>query len=187
MRPSRLQTIPKNILSHDRGPMPMKSLLLLPTLLAALWLTAPFHSALSAEDGPVRVLFLGHEATHHPSNDYYPMLAKALGREAIYFDYVVPLLRRHWEMRITSIDLMRFFYANHGEITPTQWANLLQFVEKGHGFLPIHCASWCFANEPGFDQLVGGRFAHHRTGVFTPLTVRPEHVAIKDTRSGGMG
>ncbi len=28
----------------------MKSLLLLPTLLAALWLTAPFHSALSAEE-----------------------------------------------------------------------------------------------------------------------------------------
>ncbi len=158
----------------------MKSLLFLPTLLAALWLKAPFHSAFSAEDGPVRVLFLGHEATHHPSNDYYPMLAKALGREAIYFDYVTSV-----EEALGNADYLNRFdalllYANHGEITPTQWANLLQFVEKGHGFLPIHCASWCFANEPGFDQLVGGRFAHHRTGVFTPLTVRPEHVAIKD-------
>ena len=123
----------------------MKSLLFLPTLLATLWLTAPFHSAFSAEDGPVRVLFLGHEATHHPSNDYYPMLAKALGREAIYFDYVTSV-----EEALGNADYLNRFdalllYANHGEITPTQWANLLQFVEKGHGFLPIHCASWCLS------------------------------------------
>ena len=107
----------------------------------------------------MRVLFLGHEATHHPSNDYYPMLAKALGREAIYFDYVTSV-----EEALGNADYLNRFdalllYANHGEITPTQWANLLQFVEKGHGFLPIHCASWCFANEPGFDQLVGGRLS----------------------------
>ena len=117
---------------------------------------------------PVRVLFLGHEATHHPSDDYYPMLAKALGREAIYFDYVTSV-----EEALGNADYLNRFdtlllYANHGEITPTQWANLLQFVEKGHGFLPIHCASWCFANEPGFDQLVGGRFAHHRTECSPP-------------------
>ena len=25
--------------------------------------------------GPVRILFLGHEAEHHPSDAYYPMIA----------------------------------------------------------------------------------------------------------------
>ena len=38
--------------------------------------------------GAIRVLFLGHESEHHNSNKFYPMLAKGLGRDAIYFDYV---------------------------------------------------------------------------------------------------
>ena len=43
-------------------------------------------SLILVEAGPLRVLFLGHPAKHHNSNEYYPMLAKALGRDAIYFD-----------------------------------------------------------------------------------------------------
>ena len=38
--------------------------------------------------GPIRVLFLGHESEHHDSSQYFPMLQQALGRDAIYFDYV---------------------------------------------------------------------------------------------------
>ena len=38
---------------------------------------------LLTEAGPIRVLFLGHPAKHHNSNEYYPMIAKALGRDAI--------------------------------------------------------------------------------------------------------
>ena len=57
--------------------------------LLALALTFSLSTSLLGRptEGPVRILFLGHEATHHPSNDYYPMLAEALGRDAIYFDY----------------------------------------------------------------------------------------------------
>ena len=59
--------------------IPMKNLLSLLTLSLLVALL---------EAGPVRVLFLGHESQHHNSNEYYPILAKALGRDAIYFDYV---------------------------------------------------------------------------------------------------
>ncbi len=38
--------------------------------------------------GPVRVLFVGHEAEHHNSGAYAPMLMQALGRDGIWFDYV---------------------------------------------------------------------------------------------------
>ena len=38
-----------------------------------------------AEAGPIRVLFLGHPAKLHNSNEYYPMLAKALGQDANLF------------------------------------------------------------------------------------------------------
>ena len=59
----------------------MKPRLLIPVFL--------LFSSLMAEAGPIRVLFLGHPAKLHNSNEYYPMLAKALGQDAIYFDYTV--------------------------------------------------------------------------------------------------
>ena len=37
-------------------------------------------------------------------------------------------------------------YANHPKITALQWKNLLSFVKGGKGFVPVHCASWCFSN-----------------------------------------
>ena len=56
--------------------------------LGVAW-AAPGTSHLAkASDGPIRVLFLGHESEHHDSNQFYPMLSRALGRDAIYFDYV---------------------------------------------------------------------------------------------------
>ena len=62
-------------------------------LLTLLCLTCVFvapktYNLANANEGPIRVLFLGHESEHHNSNAYYPMLSRALGRDAIYFDYV---------------------------------------------------------------------------------------------------
>ena len=150
-------------------------------LLCLLWTLQTLGSSEShaAKTGPIRILFLGHEATHHPSNEYFPMIARALGREAIYFDYVTSV-----EEALGSADYLNKFdalllYANHGTITKEQWHNLKSYVETGGGFLPIHCASWCFANEPDFDKLVGGRFAHHKGAIFRPKTVST-HPAVKD-------
>jgi len=130
-------------------------------------------------NGPIRVLFLGHDIKHHPSNLYYPMLAKALGRDAIYFDYSISV-----EQALGDADYLDLFdvvllYANHGKIEAHQWKNLLNFVDNGGGFVPVHCASACFGNEPEFDQLVGGRFAHHKTSIFKSKTITPNHTAIK--------
>ena len=46
------------------------------------------------------ILFLGHEAEHHPSDKYYPMLAEALGRDAST-STTTPRSRRRWAMPIT--------------------------------------------------------------------------------------
>ncbi len=137
-------------------------------------------TTLAADSGPVRILFLGHDATNHRSDLYYPMIAKALGREGIYFDYVTTP-----EAAFDDADYLNQFdavllYANHQSITPEQWKNLKAFVESGGGFVPVHCASWCFQNEPEFDKMVGGRFARHKTGVFKLRTLKPDHSAVKD-------
>ena len=128
--------------------------------------------------GAIRVLFLGHESEHHNSNKFYPMLAKGLGRDAIYFDYVTNVEEALGDAAYLSKFDAVLLYANHGEITPGQWSNLKGYVENGGGFVPVHCASWCFGNEPGFDQLVGGRFASHKTGTFTAKVVDAKHPAM---------
>ena len=97
---------------------------------------------------PVRVLFLGHESKLHNSNEYYPILSKSLGRDAIYFDYVTSV-----NQALDNADYLNQFdalllYANHPKLSSVQWKNLLSFVRSGKGFVPIHCASWCFSNMP---------------------------------------
>ena len=156
-------------------------------LLTLLFLTAAFaapgfSSQAKADDGPIRVLFLGHESEHHNSNLYYPMLSRALGRDAIYFDYVTSV-----EEALGDADYLGKFdalllYANHGRIEPHQWKNLKDYVEGGGGFVPVHCASWCFGNEPGFDKLVGGRFKSHQGAEFAAKIVKPNHPAMKDVK-----
>jgi len=139
------------------------------------------NSAAKDTHGPIRVLFLGHEAVNHRSDLYFPMIARALGRDAIYFDYVISPAQAFDDADYLNRFDAVLIYANHKDITPKQWSNLLNFVEKeGKGFVPVHCASWCFQNEPGFDRLVGGRFAKHKGAVFSLKTVEPAHAAIKE-------
>ena len=137
---------------------------------------------LNAEDrsGPIRVLFVGHEADHHPSGVYAPMLMEALGRDAIWFDYVTTPEAAFGDKEFLANYDAVLLYANHAKIEPAHWENLKAFIEGGRGFVPVHCASWCFQNIPEFDQVVGGRFAHHKTAVFRPKTIAPDHEAIKD-------
>jgi putative membrane-bound dehydrogenase-like protein len=129
--------------------------------------------------GPIRVLFLGHESKLHNSNEYYPVLSESFGRDAIYFDYVTSV-----NQALGDADYLNHFdalllYANHPKLTSVQWKNLLSFVRSGKGFIPIHCASWCFSNIPGYDQLVGGRFKSHQGAVFSPKVVKRNHPAVQ--------
>ncbi|MEZ5324686.1 MAG: ThuA domain-containing protein [Verrucomicrobiales bacterium] len=152
----------------------MRTLIL---LLVSLCLSVSLSARPS--EGPVRILFLGHDAQHHPSNEYYPMLAEALGRDGIYFDYTTAV-----EEALGNYDYLSQFdglllYANHDTIEEHQYQNLIRFVEEGGGFIPVHCASFCFRNKMGFIRLVGGQFNNHKTGVFTTKIVNKEHPAMQ--------
>jgi uncharacterized protein len=134
--------------------------------------------ALLAENPrPIRVLFLGHESKHHNSGVCLPLLQEALRPQTIEFDY------------FTSPDCLNpdtlkgydavLLYANHGRMAPEQFEALQTFIQSGHGFLPIHCASACFGHDPRFIALVGGRFLRHGSGVFAPSFVEPGHPILK--------
>ena len=64
-------------------------------------------------------------------------------------------------------------------ITPEQEKALLDFVEGGKGFIPLHCASYCFLNSPKYIDLVGAQFQKHGTGTFRTTIAEPNHPILK--------
>ena len=57
-------------------------------------------------------------------------------------------------------------YANIDNISKPHEASLLNFVSQGGGFLPVHCATFCFRNSPELIALMGAQFQKHGTGTF---------------------
>ncbi len=128
--------------------------------------------SVAKEPAALKVLFLGDSAGHQPAERFkilQPVLA-ARGIELTYTDKLEDLnpatLARYEALAI---------YANHTKITPEQEKALLDFVAGGKGFVPIHCASYCFLNSPAYIELVGGQFQSHGGGVFKETLVNPTH------------
>ena len=138
---------------------------------------SPFAPAASADPGTLRVLFLGHNSPHHNSNLYSPILKEALAPRQIQLDYATTVDVLNAE-NLKQYDAV-LLYANHPRITPEQFTALSDFVESGHGFVPVHCASACFGHSLDFVKLVGGRFKSHKSGVFKASIVNPSHPAMK--------
>jgi putative membrane-bound dehydrogenase-like protein len=125
----------------------------------------------------IEVLFLGHDATHHPSNRYAPILAMALARDGINISYSTD--PNDLEPRTLARYDAVLLYANHDSITPSQEKALLDYVASGKGFVPIHSASHSFRNSANVMRLMGGQFDRHGTGTFTAVTVRPDHPVMR--------
>src|SRR4029079_2738326 len=70
-------------------------------------------------------------------------------------------------------------YANTTQITKEQEKDLLDYVENGGGFVPLHCASFCFLNSPAYIDLVGAQFQKHGTGEFDTKVVDSDHPSMK--------
>ena len=122
---------------------------------------------------PVKVLFLGHHSTHHNSAKFEPMLAEALAKERVSFTYTEEVTDLN-AAKLAQFDAL-MIYANYDTIEPAQEKALLDYVQGGKAFLPIHAASYCFRNSPAYVALVGAQFQKHGTGEFTAQVVKPEH------------
>ncbi|CAD5252030.1 MULTISPECIES: PVC-type heme-binding CxxCH protein [unclassified Imperialibacter] len=138
-----------------------------------------FFTSCSNDNGPRRleILFLGHASEHHPSEKYAPILAQAVAQKGINISYT------NDPNDLNATNLAKFdgliLYANHDSITSSQEKALLDFVEGGKGFIPIHCATWCFRNSPKVVNLMGGQFKTHETGTFTADILMPEHPVMQ--------
>ena len=143
-----------------------------------LWVIAscgmPYVSA--AEPRPLRVLFLGDQGHHRPADRFRQLQAALAPREIeLTFADAADVLRPQVLDRYDGL----IVYANIDTITPEQEQALLHFVAGGKGFIPIHCASFCFRNSDRYIQLVGAQFQSHGTGTFRTTVTAPEHPIMK--------
>ncbi|MEN9991115.1 MAG: hypothetical protein RLZZ224_817 [Verrucomicrobiota bacterium] len=128
----------------------------------------------------LEVLFFGAPTAAHPGHDpvtRYRVIKRNLGTAGINFTYsedpaevFKPETLRHFDA------VMMYGNWKQNEAMPSeQLKALMDYVESGKGFLPIHCASACYGGSPEFIKLVGGRFKSHTDGVFEPKTVNDKH------------
>lgn len=141
--------------------------------------TSP-STSLRNDSGKLEILFLGHDSQHHNSAQYLPLLASNLSKEGISFTYTDNPDDLN-EENLDKYDAL-MIYANHEQITPSQEKALLDYVEKGRGFIPIHCASFCFQNSPKYIDLVGGQFKSHKTDSFTTAIIDKAHPVMEKVK-----
>ncbi len=133
----------------------------------------------AADPAQLKVLFLGDNGHHRPHDRFVqlqPVLAKR-GIELTYTDRVSDLNAK----TLAAYDALAI-YANTETISPEQEQALLDYVASGKGFVPLHCASYCFLNSPKYVALVGAQFQRHGTGVFRTNIQRPDDPLMKGYR-----
>ena len=88
------------------------------------------------------------------SFDIEARLKAALAPEGFNFSYTADPADLN-PTNLAQYDAL-MIYANHTKISPEQEKALLDYVAGGKGFIPLHCASYCFLNSPNsllFDTL----------------------------------
>ncbi len=144
-----------------------------------LWL-APLGTITAAEpdahDPTLSVLFLGDKGHHRPA-DRAAQLIPVMYDRGINVTYTEKLSDLSPDT-LKKYDAL-IVYANIDAIEPSQNQALLDYVAAGGGFVPLHCASYCFRNASDYVSLVGAQFKSHGTGEFNTTTVDAEHPITK--------
>jgi putative membrane-bound dehydrogenase-like protein len=124
----------------------------------------------------LRVLFLGDNGPHQPRARFaqlQPVLARR-GLELTYTDQMADLNPQ----TLGQYDAL-LLYANIDVIEPPQATALIRYVEQGGGFVPLHCATYCFRNSSEVVALMGAQFQRHGTGVFRAEIATPDHPVLQ--------
>ncbi|MCB9875054.1 MAG: ThuA domain-containing protein [Planctomycetaceae bacterium] len=130
----------------------------------------------AAESDALELLFLGDNGHHRPAV-FFQQLAPVLKQRGVALTYTD-------DMNSLQPDTLNKYdglivYANIDEIAPAQAAALLKFVESGKGFVPLHCATYCFRNAPEIVALMGAQFKRHGAGDFATQIPATEHPIMK--------
>ena len=132
-------------------------------------------SQAAADD--LRLLFLGDQGPHAPRQrfDIIEPVFRARGVRLHYSEEVKSALTME---RLAEFDGL-LLYANIDAIAPENAVALLRYVDGGGAFVPVHCGSYCFRNNPEVVALIGGQFLRHGTGVFATTLGDAEHPVMQ--------
>lgn len=121
---------------------------------------------------PIPVLFLGDQGHHQPLARF-KQLRPVLADKGIDLVYTQDMA----QLRPKTLASYRALvvYANIDEIGREQADALLAYVQGGGGFVPLHCASYCFRNDERIVSLIGAQFQRHGGGVFRTRIAEREH------------
>jgi putative membrane-bound dehydrogenase-like protein len=134
-------------------------------------------SAPAAEPAPLKLLFLGDNGHHRPARRFAE-LAPVMEKRKIELTYIDDPAKALSAETLAKYDGL-VLYANIDKIAPEQEKALIDFVEGGKGFIPLHCASFCFRNSAKFVELVGAQFQRHGGEVFRVENADPQHPIMK--------
>jgi len=144
--------------------------------LTALMLTGLLTPARADEPKPLKLLFSATTGITRP-NERFRQLQPVLAKRGIAVEYTdkADALNPATLAKYDGLIL----YANIDEITPKQESALLDYVAYGKGFIPLHCASYCFRNSSKVVDLIGAQFLRHGTGTFRTTIAQTEHPLMK--------
>ena len=125
---------------------------------------------------PLAVLFLGDNGLHRPA-DRHAQLAPVLSGRGIEVTYTENLSDINAKT-LGKYDAL-IIYANTTRLSKDREKALLDYVSNGGGFVPLHCASFCFLNSPAYIELVGAQFQRHGTGQFETVVSDAAHPIMK--------
>jgi putative membrane-bound dehydrogenase-like protein len=149
-------------------------------LLSLISLSIPTRAADDPNQNPtarrLKILFLGDNGHHQPI-ERLRQIHSNFSRRGIDFTYTDRLID------LNPTNLNRYdsllVYANIERITPEAEKSILDYVKAGHGYVPIHCASYCFLNSKPLTELTGARFKSHGTATFKETYPSPDHPILK--------
>ena len=150
----------------------------------ALWLFVCLHTltppgtnrADAAEAGSLKLLFLGDRGHHQPSIRFR-IMKSVMADRGIDLTYTENMADLNPDTLGQYDGLV--VYANIDSIADDQADALLNYVASGKGFIPLHCATFCFRNDPEIVDLMGAQFQRHGTGVMTTEPAAVDHPVMR--------
>lgn len=122
------------------------------------------------------LLFMGDNGHHQPARRFQELepTLKERGIRLTYTDRMSDLNDR----TLADFDGL-VLYANIDRIEDAEAKALLDFISEGKGFIPLHCATFCWRNNPEMVALMGAQFQRHGGQVFSTQNAVPDHPIMK--------
>lgn len=131
------------------------------------------NEAFSAD---LKLLFMGDNGHHRPESRFQE-LADGLEGRGIVLKYTDRMTDLNPET-LAGFDGL-ILYANIDWIEDPQAQAVLDYVSNGSGFIPLHCATYCWRNNAEIVALMGAQFQRHGQQVFSTQIAAPNHPIMK--------